>query len=321
MITTRTLAWGLCAVLLFGCGGGDSGGGGGTTSTTVATPTFSPSAGSYGSKQTVSIGDGTAGAAIYYTTDGSLPSTASARYAVPLSLTTSTTIKALAVVTGDTNSAVATAAYTITSNGGGGSNSYSTTFPNSEDPLSEGGHWINGGVTGLLWHDCQSTPGFAFGTEPGTVKYDDSTCVLSGTWGSNQSAQVTIEVGTPAAQFSEAEVRLNTTITANSITGYEVNCSVVSGNPYVQIVRWDGGVGNFSQLNSSAVGCVTGDVLKATNVNGVITAYKNGVAVTTATDSTYTGGSPGMGFYIQTLTGTASAANAGFGATAFSASD
>jgi uncharacterized lipoprotein YmbA len=69
--------WSL-AVLLAGCGGGS---GGGTTQVTpqAATPAFSVSAGeSTPSLQSVAITDATAGAAIYYTTDGTAPTTASA---------------------------------------------------------------------------------------------------------------------------------------------------------------------------------------------------------------------------------------------------
>lgn len=325
MIASRIFVLGFFAALPLGCGGGGSslgGGGSNQPPATVATPTFSPSAGTYSAAQSVIVADATSGATIYYTTDGSTPTTSSKKYTGALTISASATVKAMAAAAGDTNSAVATAAYTIAAGGGGGNHTYSTTFTGAQDPLTENGNWINGGVAGLQWHDCQSTPGFGFGTQPGTVKYDDSTCVLTGTWGSNQSAQVTVKVGALAAQFDEVEVRLNTTITANSITGYEINCSVVSGNPYVQIVRWNGGLGNFTQLSSSSsTGCTTGSVLKATNVNGVITAYVGGNPVTTATDTTYTGGSPGMGFYIETLNGTATAANAGFGASAFSASD
>ncbi len=299
-----------------GVGVRDSGSGGSTS--TAATPSFNPVAGTYSGAQLVSIADSTPGASIYYTTDGTTPTTSSAKFSSAINVSASLTLKAIGAATGYNNSAVASAAYTIKSN----TNSYSTVFPLTEDPISENGSWINGGVTGLLWHDCQTTPGFAFGTQPGTTKYDDSACVLTGTWGTNQSAQATIKVNsTNNAQFDEVEVFLNATIAANSITGYEINCSVASANPYMQIVRWNGGLGNFTLINSTTAGCTTGDVLSAARSGNTITAFKNGTAMITVSDTTYTGGSPGMGFYIQTLNGTSAAADAGFGVSAYSAAD
>lgn len=202
-------------------------------------------------------------------------------------------------------------------------NSYSTTFPLTQNPLSESGVWLNGKSNGVNWSNCASTLGFAYGTQPGTGNYDDTICALTGTWGPNQSAQITIKInGANTAQFEEAEVHLNTTITANSATGYEINCSVVPGDPYLQIVRWNGALGSFTLLNSQAIGCQSGDILSATRSGNTITAYKNGQAQFSVTDSTYTGGAPGMGFYIQTIqSGTAAQASAEFGASAFSASD
>jgi uncharacterized repeat protein (TIGR03803 family) len=79
----------------------------------AATPVFSPVAGTYASAQNVTITDATAGASIYYTTDGTTPTASSTRYAGAIHVTTTETIEAIAVATGYTNSAVATAAYSI----------------------------------------------------------------------------------------------------------------------------------------------------------------------------------------------------------------
>src|SRR6266702_1159934 len=79
----------------------------------VATPTFSPGGGTYTGSVTVSISDATSGATIYYTTDGSTPTTSSAVYTGALTFTQTTTLKAMAAASGMTNSGVASATYTI----------------------------------------------------------------------------------------------------------------------------------------------------------------------------------------------------------------
>jgi hypothetical protein len=84
------------------------------TQNSVATPTFSPAAGTYSSQQSIAISDATSGAAIYYTTDGSTPTTSSTVYNGPITVSSTETLKAIAAVTGDSNSAIASAAYTIT---------------------------------------------------------------------------------------------------------------------------------------------------------------------------------------------------------------
>ena len=99
--------------LLNGCGGHSSNGNSGQSTSTVATPTFSPAAGAYTAIQTVTISDATAGATIYYTTNGTTPTTSSTQYTSKITVGSTETIEAVAVASGYTNSAVATASYTI----------------------------------------------------------------------------------------------------------------------------------------------------------------------------------------------------------------
>jgi hypothetical protein len=79
----------------------------------AATPAFSPAAGTYKSAQNVTITDSTAGATIYYTTNGSNPTTSSTVYSGPISVAATATIKAIAIATGGSQSAIASAKYTI----------------------------------------------------------------------------------------------------------------------------------------------------------------------------------------------------------------
>lgn len=77
----------------------------------VATPSFSPAEGTYYGPTDVSI-HGQEGSTIYYTTDGNDPTTSSAVYSAPITISQTTTVKAMAVLNGN-NSAVASATYTI----------------------------------------------------------------------------------------------------------------------------------------------------------------------------------------------------------------
>src|SRR5206468_1107237 len=79
----------------------------------VVAPTFSPPGGSFVGSVTVTLSTATSGATIYYTTDGSTPTTASSAYTGPVPLTTTTTLKAMAAASGMSNSSVTSAAYTI----------------------------------------------------------------------------------------------------------------------------------------------------------------------------------------------------------------
>ena len=78
----------------------------------VATPVFAPVSGTYYDAQTVSITCETEGANIYYTLDGSTPTASSTLYTAPVTIDSTMTVKAIAIL-GTESSSVATATYTI----------------------------------------------------------------------------------------------------------------------------------------------------------------------------------------------------------------
>lgn len=82
----------------------------------TATPTFSPVGETYTTDQSVTISCGTSGSAIYYTFDGSTPTTSSTQYSSPIAVAgdgTAMTIKAVAISAATPPSSIAISSYMI----------------------------------------------------------------------------------------------------------------------------------------------------------------------------------------------------------------
>jgi hypothetical protein len=201
--------------------------------------------------------------------------------------------------------------------------SYSTRFEIDEDPISDGGTWINGRKDGIDWIDVIAKHGVAYGAvsrmgvaerrvEQGNLSpelegsdpegdYDDPTAVLAGTWGRNQHVKATVFSRNQTEEyFQEVEIRLRSAITPHHCTGYEVfwRC-LKTENAYAEIARWNGKVGDFTSLKKligPQYGVKDGDVVEATVVGNVLTGVINGVEVISATDDKFDSGSPGIGF-------------------------
>ena len=214
--------------------------------------------------------------------------------------------------------------------------SYQTNFPATEDPISENNNWVNGATTGLDWGNVQTTPGHAFGTNinPGCsdsnpTACNDSVASLTGTWAADQSACGVIFLSSSLARNSniyEYEIHLHQTIAAHNSSGYEFNYSSHSdGNQYMQIVRWNGALGSFKVLGGSPslpVPLNNGDTFCASSVGGVLKSWlvRAGSVIqstNSVTDTTFTGGGPGIGFFNEGAIGD----NANFGFSSFQATE
>jgi hypothetical protein len=125
--------------------------------------------------------------------------------------------------------------------------------------------------------------------------------VLAGEWGPDQYAKgVVFSRNQTEDYFQEVELRLRSSITPHSCTGYEVfwRC-LKTENAYAEIVRWNGKCGDFTSLAravGSQYGVQDGDIVEASITGSVIRSYINGVLVLEATDDVFTEGSPGIGF-------------------------
>jgi len=76
-------------------------------------PTISPNAARLPTASTVALASATAGATIRYTTNGSDPTASSPVYSAPFTLSATATVKAQAVASGMTDSAVGSASFTV----------------------------------------------------------------------------------------------------------------------------------------------------------------------------------------------------------------
>lgn len=116
---------------------------------TVATPTFSLPAGTYPAERGVTITDATPNTTIFYTVDGSTPTTASALYQGPVPVYTFETLQAIAIKAGMNNSAVASANYVIGT----------AAIDNGSSGFSTSSYTLNGGATILGNGALQLTSG------------------------------------------------------------------------------------------------------------------------------------------------------------------
>ncbi|HZI32137.1 MAG TPA: hypothetical protein VFF11_07335 [Candidatus Binatia bacterium] len=187
-----------------------------------------------------------------------------------------------------------------------GAATYVTNFPLAENPISQGGNWLNGLSVGLDFSNVAVSNGLAHGLQTGSNGYNDSTALLTGTWGSNQTVMATVHVGTRPAccgsNYIELELRLRSTLSPHYCSGYECNFSMAAdgSGPYAQIVRWNGPVGDFTFLDAKDIHQIgEGTILSATIVGDTITTYTNGVKLASVSNLTYVQGNPGMGFYLQ----------------------
>jgi hypothetical protein len=105
---------------------------------------------------------------------------------------------------------------------------YTTSFPLTENPISEGGRWISAGAFGS-WSDMRTTTGLAFGTQdtPVSPPYDDSGALLrpppGKSWGRNQRVigQVKIANRGSWTGFHELPILLRGHIATGVLKGYE----------------------------------------------------------------------------------------------------
>jgi len=198
---------------------------------------------------------------------------------------------------------------------------YRTDFPRDEDPISEGGIWLNGLKDAIDWTDVVVKNGVAYGAyarnstaefraEQGNLEseqaapvgdWDDPTAALTGEWGPDQYLSGTAYIRNPSEDyFQEIQLRARWTLRPHYCTGYEFIFRVLDGPAsYVEIVRWGGAIGTWESLGrveGPEVGITDGDLLEARAIGTTLTATINGRDVLTVENDVLAEGAPGFGF-------------------------
>ena len=165
--------------------------------TTAATPVFNPNGGTFSTSQSVQISSSTPSSSIFYTVDGSTPTSTSTQYTAPITISTTTTVKAIASAAGYSPSSVASATFTFTQP--------FTLAASSVSAFSAGGSATStvtitpaGGFTGSVALSCAVTSSPAGAVNPPTCSVSQP-AAISGT----QAVTSKLTINTTAASTAE----------------------------------------------------------------------------------------------------------------------
>ena len=196
----------------------------------AATPTFSPTAGTVTAPQSVSIADATAGATIYYTTDGTTPSTSSTVYNSAITVSSTQTIEAFAAVSGYISSAVATATYTFPPPNFSITGTAVTLTPGATTGnTSTISLTPSGGFTGVISLSCAITPAAA--SDPATCSIPASV-TISGS--SAQTAVLTVNTTAASSALNQPGK-----LFWRSMGGTALACILLAGVPARRRRGWN----------------------------------------------------------------------------------
>jgi hypothetical protein len=195
------------------------------------------------------------------------------------------------------------------------SGTFTTNFPLTENPISQGGIWQNGGVGGTMpYGNVQTVSGRAMadryiGLNDG---YPDSSAILNPVhwpFNADQWAEVTVyhdPAYTPTSSH-EVIIALRGTVNVNGPYHYP-HYHVLFTLGGFQLFWLNGVMGNFTEIsatthNGGLAFLKTGDVLRAEIQGTAIRVYQNTVLKYSATDASIATGQPGPMFFVREQSG------------------
>ncbi len=256
----------------------------------VAMPTMSPAAGTYSSSQSVALSTTTTGATIYYTLDGTTPTTSSTQYtgAISLSVGGSTTnLQAIAVKTGMANSSVA-------------SGSYVMNFISSPTFSPTAGTY---GSDQLVTIDTLTFGATIYYTLDGftptlsSSKYT-SPISIAGNGTTKTIKAIAVKDGIPNSPLVTGTWTIDTTLAVVSINSVSPS-TTVDGSTSPQI-NWQSNSAGTYIVKVGGTSCANGTTVTGTNVSGSILASTP--MITTINSASLAGGSNTIRLCVQKFT-------------------
>ena len=266
-----------------------------TGTLTCATPVFSPVAGTYYEAQSVTITSATDGATIYYTLNGNDPTTSSPVYSSAISITETTTVKAMAVKADYNNSEIASATYTINEPSG-----ETWSLVTSASDLTTGGTYViacntQNMVAGDISNSVMQNKSATFSSDKTKILVvpEDAALLTLGIDGSNYTfanssnnllgctevKKLAWDDGTTTWSISFANNKMTMSSTTSSYGDMKYNSSsprfttYASGQTDIQLYRLEGGTITYSVTYDG-----NGNTGGAVPTDG--TAYESGDVVT-----------------------------------------
>jgi hypothetical protein len=263
-----------------------------TIETPAATPVFSPASGIYSSVQTVIISSATPGATIYYTTNGTAPTTSSTLYSSPITISSSEIVEAIATASGSLQSATASAIFIINMAANGcptGSGSCVDNFTGTSGTLlpAYNSKWVLAGGTNSA---------YTTGSNSAQVS-GSASAVYYYTASASNTSQITVAPSSTTSSYTKlACVRVS-----SGIAGYCVGFSAAASGNYASCYVMK----NFKYLGGGSCGTVSATAshtlgLAASGTSPAsLAVYVDGVLKGTVTDSSSPYTIAGSGFGLQ----------------------
>lgn len=261
-------------------------------STQTATPTFTPASETFYTTVSVSLASSSPSPTIYYTLDGSTPTTSSAVYSSPIPLSATTTVKAIATSLGLSQSAVGSSTYTyqkvaVSSCTQGNNGSVNTLFVNGTEQ-----QWGYCTYPGPVTYQCFPSPDMygntiiAWASLAPSVITVNSGGLVTGAGAGSGNTTATATGGVPCSQWTWTVSAVSLTSVSLGATGNVSSIAYQATNQLLASCHYSDGSTTSCNTADSHGNAVTswasGTPAATVSTSGLLTAAALGSTSITA---------------------------------------